>query len=176
MACNSNQRLECFRKSYTYFNVCNEFIRITIYYSFSMFFFSKIYVLNFLIVISKVFCWHFCDIWRCVTYSLHLKLATRLLSICMILWTFDIWYALWVSLLGFFNQFLKNDESSNIILSSQENFSHYQSSNFKNTSCCRNRYRVMQLWNGPNLLSIIIFCRLVNPKFHNQVNYLHQKF
>jgi len=44
----------------------------------------------------------------------------------------------------FFYQFLKNDESSNIILSSQENFSHYQSSNFKNTSSCQNRYTVVQ--------------------------------
>ena len=91
-----------------------------------------------------MFGWHFHDIWRCVKYSLHLKLATRLLSICMILWTFDIWYASWVSLLGFSYQFLKNDESSNIILSSQENFSHYQSSNFKNTSSCQNRYTMMQ--------------------------------
>ena len=111
---------------------------------FSFYLCQKIYLLNFVIVILKVFSWHFHDIWRSVKYSLHLKLATRLLSICMILWTFDIWYASWVSLLGFSYQFLKNDESSNIILSSQENFSHYQSSNFKNTSSCQNRYTVVQ--------------------------------
>ena len=58
----------------------------------------------------------------------------------------NLWYT--IRFVGFpswfFYQFLKNDESSNIILSSQENFSHYQSSNFKNTSSCQNRYTVMQ--------------------------------
>ena len=108
-------------------------------------------------MISKVFSWHFHDIWRCVKYSLHLKLATGLLSICMILWTFDIWYALWVSLLGFFYQFLKNDESSNIILSSQENFSHYQSSNFKNTFSCQNRYTVQRSKWAKSALNLIFY-------------------
>ena len=170
MACNSNQRLQCFRENYKHSTFLFKYIRYSISFKI-IFIFTKKFIM-----ISKVFSWHFCDIWRCVKYSLHLKLATRLLSICMILWTFDIWYALWVSLLGFFINFSKMMKAVTSFSAHKKIFLIINHPISKTHLVAKIDIQWCNVKNGPNLLWIWFFISLVNPKFHNQVNYLHQKF